>query len=178
MYLVLSLGYGGGVDPFTESLSVWGWQGPLEVILSIPHAQPGPPPTSYSRHCLDSFLVSSRMEIPLSGQSVPVLHSPSQWKYYWFRGSLLCFSECPSPLVLSLGTTAKSLAPSFSLKFLLSMPFSGLNSPNSQPFLFSEMLQSLRSVCIPSLVSLQYVQYAWGSQLWTQYSRCSLTSAE
>lgn len=59
----------------------------------------------------ENFLVSSGMKIPLSG---PELHSHLQWKCYQFRGTLLCFSEYPSPLILSLGITEKSLAFHFS----------------------------------------------------------------
>ena len=33
--------------------------------------------------------------------------------FLMFRGHLLCFCLCPLPLVLSLGTNAKSLAPSY-----------------------------------------------------------------
>ena len=55
-------------------------------------------------------------------------------KYFlMFRGNLLCFSLCPLPLVLSLGTTDKSLAPSSLQVFTyiddipLSLLFSSLN---------------------------------------------------
>ena len=57
------------------------------------------------------------------------------------QGNLLCFSFCPLPLVLSLGTTEKSLAPSslhFAFSYLytlirsaLSLLFSRLNSPSA-----------------------------------------------
>ena len=41
--------------------------------------------------------------------------SPSRGKKFFlvFSWSFLCFSLCPLPLVLSLGTTGKSLTPSF-----------------------------------------------------------------
>ena len=61
--------------------------------------------------------------------------------FLMFRGNLLCFSLCPLPFYLSLGTTGKSLAPSSChslfrylhtlIRFPLSLLFARLNSPNS-----------------------------------------------
>jgi len=49
----------------------------------------------------------------LSGQPVPVLVTLRGKKFFlMFRRNFLCFSLCPLSLVLSLGTTEKSLAPS------------------------------------------------------------------
>jgi len=49
----------------------------------------------------------------LPGQPVPVLRHPQREEVlHMFRWNFLCFSFCPLPLVLSLGTTEKSLAPS------------------------------------------------------------------
>jgi len=49
----------------------------------------------------------------LPGQPVPVLRHPqSEEVLPHVQTNFLCFSLCPLPLVLSLGTTEKSLAPS------------------------------------------------------------------
>jgi len=47
------------------------------------------------------------------GQPVLVLIHPHSEKkcFLMFRGNLLCFSLCPLPLVLSLDTIEKNLAP-------------------------------------------------------------------
>ena len=68
-----------------------------------------------------------------------------------FRANLLCYSLCPLPLVLSLGTTERGLAPSSLhppfryLYTLIRSPwaFLRLNSLSTQPFIRGEMLQSL-----------------------------------
>jgi len=47
------------------------------------------------------------------GQPVPVFHTLKVKKFFlMFTWNFLCFSLCPLPLVLSLGTTEKSLASS------------------------------------------------------------------
>jgi len=47
----------------------------------------------------------------LPGQPVPGLRHPQMKKFFLgFIWNFLCFSLCPLPLVLSLGTTGKSLA--------------------------------------------------------------------
>jgi len=80
------------------------------------------------------------------------------------RENLLCFVLCPLPLVLSLDTTEKSLAPSSLhppfryLHTLIRSPLSLLQVKQSQlfqPFLTEEMLQSLNHLCGPLLDSLQ-----------------------
>ena len=91
----------------------------------------------------------------LLGQPVPVASHPHS------------FSLCPLPLVLSLGTTEKSLAPS-SLHPPFRYSYTLTRSPEPsllqaeqpqlfQPFLTGEMLQSLHHLSGPSLDSLQYV---------------------
>jgi len=72
--------------------------------------------------------------------------------FLMFRWNFLCFSLCPLPLVLSLGTTEKSLAPSFwhpPLRYLWASLVPSLPSllqakqaQLPQPFLIGEMLQS------------------------------------
>jgi len=63
-------------------------------------------------------LVQAGFEYPqrlhnLPGQPVPVLHHVRVKKFFlMFRRNFLCCSLCPLPLVLSLGTTEKSLVPS------------------------------------------------------------------
>jgi len=84
-----------------------------------------------------------------------------------FRGTFLGFSLCPQPLVLSLGTTGKSLDPS-SLHPLFRCLHTLIRSPRtfsypawavpvSQPFLGHEMLWTLNHLCGASLDSLHYV---------------------
>lgn len=172
MYLVLSLGYGGGVDPFTVSLNDQGWQGPLEVILSIPHAQTGPPPASYSRPCLDSFLVSSGTEIPQSlWATCARAQSPSQEKgasWHSEGGNLLCFLLVPivSGSVTGHHWKEPDLAfcvPSFQVFISLGKIIPKASCPQaeqfqqSQSFLVGEMLQSLNYLHAPFLDPLQYV---------------------
>ena len=80
-----------------------------------------------------------------------------------FRRNFLCFSLCPLPLVLLLGTTGKSLASSSCpppCRYLeafrrspLSLLFSQAQLP--QPFLLGEMLQSPHHPRSPPLDSLQ-----------------------
>uniref|UniRef100_A0A8C4P7D6 Vacuolar protein sorting-associated protein 13B-like n=1 Tax=Dromaius novaehollandiae TaxID=8790 RepID=A0A8C4P7D6_DRONO len=85
-----------------------------------------------------------------------------------FRQSFLCFSLCPLPLVLSLGTIEKSLASSFDTPPAdIYTHGSGLSpepsllqaeqSQLSQPLLIGEMRQSLNHLCGPLLDSFQYV---------------------
>jgi len=71
----------------------------------------------------------------------------------------MIFSLCPFPLVLSVGTTEKSLAPpSFHLSIDKVSPEPSLlqaeQSQFSQPFPTEEMLQTLNLLCGPSLDSL------------------------
>jgi len=89
--------------------------------------------------------------------------------FLMFRGNLLCFSLCPLPLVLSLGTTKKSLDPSLHPPFrywstLIRSPEPSLlqaEQPKiSEPFLTGEMLQSFNHLCGPLLDSVQYVHFS------------------
>ena len=98
-----------------EPQNGWGWKGSLEVIWSKPPAQAGPPTADCPGPCPDGFWIS-----PKDGDYTTSLGSlcqcsvtfPVKKCFLMFRGNLLCFSLCPLPLVLSLGTTEKSLAPS------------------------------------------------------------------
>ena len=83
-----------------------------------------------------------------------------------FRRNFLCFSLCPLPLALSLGTTEKSLAPSswhppfrYSEAFIRSPSQPSLLQAEQaqllQPFLTGEMLQSPHHPRSPPLDSLQ-----------------------
>ena len=141
----------GTQDLATESLSGWCWKGALEGIWSKPLLKQGhlEPVAWMAFEYLQGGALHS-----FSGQPVPVLsHSHGGKAFLMFRGNLLCFSLCPLPLVLPLGTTEKSLVPSF-----VHPPFSclctSMRSPQpsllqvkqsrlSQPFLIGEMLQSL-----------------------------------
>lgn len=100
---------------------------------------------------------------PLQGPA-PVLHHP-----YRKAQSLLCFTSCPLPLILSLEATEKSLAPSSSHPpFRNSHPFlrspsipfyrlDRLNSPSSPV----EMIQALHHLRGPLQDSLQYLQISF-----------------
>ena len=99
----------------TEWLRLEGTSGhhPVQIVCSSRATQNKFPRTVFRR-------ISPGMETPqLPGQPVPGLSHPYSKKCFpMFRGNLLCFSVCPLPLVLSLGTTEKSLAPSsFRLPF-------------------------------------------------------------
>lgn len=87
-----------------------------------------------------------------------------------FRGRLLSFSLCLLPLVLSVDTTEKYLAPYFShhpIWYLYTMtrslpslePFllQSRQPESSQPLLVRQMLQVLNHLCDSSLDSMQYV---------------------
>jgi len=64
-------------------------------------------------HVQVAFNCLQAWRLHLSGQSVPVLsHRHSEKCFPAFRATLLCFSLCPLPLILALGTTGQSLAPS------------------------------------------------------------------
>lgn len=110
------------------------------------------------------------------------------------RGNLLCSSSCTLFLILSLSTTEKShplWTPTlylytlriFSLRLLLSGMNSTLSTTvlfYSQPFLLGDVLQSLHHLYDPVLdsssilMSLLYRR----TQIWTQPSRCGLSSDE
>jgi len=78
-----------------------------------------------------------------------------------FRWNFLCFSLCPLPLVLSLGTTEKSLAPSsrhppsrYLSAFLRSL-LQAKQAQLPQPFLIGEILHYPNHPRSPPLDSLQ-----------------------
>lgn len=76
----------------------WGWQGALEVLTSNAEAQAGLP---QAQDCVQLALehLWQRRCPSLSGPPVLVLLS-LWWKcFLMFRGSLLCFSSSPLPLV-------------------------------------------------------------------------------
>ena len=97
----------------TGSQNHSGWWVPLGIISSNPSAHPGSSRAG-AQDCVQTafdYLQEWRLH-NLSGQLVPVLRHPHSEKSFFlmFRQNLLCFRLCPSPLVLSLGTTEKSLA--------------------------------------------------------------------
>ena len=85
----------------TESQSGWGWKGPLEVVWSNLPAQAGPPRASRPGPCPDDFWTSLRMETPQPPWETWYQCSVTltvKKCFLMFRGNLLCFSVCPSPL--------------------------------------------------------------------------------
>ena len=126
----------------TDSQKGWGWQEPLEVILS----NSGPPRDSCLGPCPDSFSISPRTKSPQTlWATCASAWSPSQcFLMIWWK--LLCFSLCPLPLILSLGTTERSLAPSS-----LCPPFSHLYTLTRSPLsLLSSRLNSPSSLYLSS----------------------------
>lgn len=104
-----------------------------------------------------------------------------KWRIYVHGGSL--------PLVLSMSTTEKNLAPSSChppfayLYTLIRHSESSLleaNSPISQTFLTGEMLQSFNNFCVLewSLSSMSMSLSYWGDQNWAPHSKCVIRSAE
>ena len=84
--------------------------------------------------------------------------------FLMYRWNFSCFSLCPLPLVLSLSTTEKSLAPSsWHLKIFISIYkipsqpslFQAKQAQIPQPFLVGQMLLSLHHACSPPMDSLQ-----------------------
>uniref|UniRef100_A0A8B9QH24 Glycoprotein endo-alpha-1,2-mannosidase n=2 Tax=Apteryx owenii TaxID=8824 RepID=A0A8B9QH24_APTOW len=128
----------------------------------------------------------------LSRKPVSMFSYPcSKEVFLMFKWNFLCFSLCPLPLILSLGTTEKSLAPSsldppirylyLLIRISLSLLFSRLNRPSSLSFFSYKQCSSplivfvaLCWTCSSRSVSVLY----WGAQNWTQYSRWGLTSTE
>ena len=126
------------------------------------------------------------------GKLCQCLVTPAVKKWFlMFRGNLPCFSWCPLPLVLALGTTKRSLAPTplhpplrYLYTLIRSAPEPSLlqaqQSQLSQPFLICQMLQPLCHLCGPLLGPLQYVHVSLvlrSPELDTG-ARCGLASAE
>ena len=97
----------------TESQNGKDWKGPLWIICSNPSAKTGP-----SRAVRN--LSRQVLNISGEGESTTSLSSLLQCSvilivkkfFLILRWNFIYFSLCPLPLVLSLGTTEKSLAPS------------------------------------------------------------------
>jgi len=98
----------------TESQNFRGWKGPLWVISSNHPAEARSPTAGCIGPCPGGLEYLQRTRLHnLPGQPVPGLsHPQSKQVLPHVQTELLCFSLCPLPLVLSLGTTEKSLAPS------------------------------------------------------------------
>jgi len=157
----------------TEGLRLEGTSG---VIWSTPPLKQGHLEQAVQDHvqAVFEYLQGWRLH-HLPGQPVPVLgHSHSEKVFpdvqreppVFLRGNLLCFSLCPLPLVLSLGTTEKYLSLSSlhsPFRYLCTLIRSSLRllqaeqSQLPQPFIMGEMLQSLNHLCGPLLDSLQHV---------------------
>ena len=124
-------------------------------------ATAGSPRASCPGPCPAGFLITPCMETsqPLW---VPCSSSHSHSKsFLMFRWSIICFTVCPLPLVLSLSTTGNSLAPSLYPRFIYLYTLIRFPPP-PKPFLLSafliwEMFQSLNDLCGPSLDSVQYI---------------------
>lgn len=144
----------------------------------IPRLKAVPTRTGGTAHCPVRFQVPSRKETTTSpGKLFPVVektHSRKtqyltlkKWGVCVFRQNFLYVGLCPLPLVLSLGTSQKSLIPSPSrppssvythCEDTLSLLFSRLNSPSSpKPLLVRQLLQSHHHPCGPRLNLLQHV---------------------
>ena len=108
-----------------------------------------------------------------------------------FRWNLLCFNWCPLPLLLPLGTTEKSLALPFLhhpfrhlytlIRSTVSLLFSRLISPSSLSLSLQERCSCplIIFVALHLTVSSMSMSFLyWGTQNWTQHSRCGPTSAE
>ena len=80
----------------TESQSGWGRKWPLEIILSSPLAQAGPPRASCPGPCQDSFWIPSRMKTPPPlWAACTSTQSPSQGKRVsWCSQEAFCVSVC------------------------------------------------------------------------------------
>lgn len=97
---------------FERSQNSWNRQGPLKATWSstlftqipLKHINQG------HAHVAFEYLQGRRY---LPGQPVPVVcHPHSKTFLLVFSQNFLCSSLCPLPLILSLGTTDKSVAPS------------------------------------------------------------------
>jgi len=101
-----------------------------------------------------------------------------------FKWSSLCLSLCPLPLVLSVGTTERSLAPSSLLlptqvfvhtdEITPSLLFSRLSSPSIPSLSSYDRCSSPFIILVAfrwSHPSRSMSHLYWGAQCWTQQSR-------
>lgn len=132
------------------------------------------PKSAYLGLCPDGFWNPPRMETPqLLWITCVSTQVPSQGKHgCWCSNGTSCVSVCPLSLVLSLGTTEKSLCLSslhLPLSYLYALrkyprvfPSSWANqSQLSQPSLIWWMLQSLNHFCCTLLDPLQEFHVSW-----------------
>lgn len=104
------------------------------------------------------------------------------------KQSLLCSNSlCPLSLVLSLGTTERSLAPSLHSPFKYLFTWMRIHpqvsllqdeqTQVSQPFFRGDSLLSLQYLCGSLLDSFQYIHISlyWADKNGTQYFKCDLT---
>lgn len=119
-------------------VKVWRDLQPQEVIWYNCPAQAGAPTASSPGPCLDGLNISRHGDSTASGQLVRALTMKNY--FLAFKGSLLYFSLWQSPLVISQGTTEKSLALSLCPLFRhwypvirpsLNLLFSRWNGPSS-----------------------------------------------
>ena len=97
-----------GLYRITESQHGRGWQGPLWVTQSNPLPKQDHPEQA-AQDLVQAGLeyLQRRRLYNLPGQPVPGLRHPQREEVLpHVQVELLCFSLCPLPLVLSLGTTA------------------------------------------------------------------------
>jgi len=86
---------------------LWRWSGPISLLKQ------GHPELVAQDHVQRAFEYSPGDSTNSLGNLCQCSVTFMLTKYFLkFRANCLCFSVCPLPLVLSLGTTEKSLAPS------------------------------------------------------------------
>lgn len=166
-----------------ESWNDWGWKGLLEVMWSIPPTQAGPPRVSCWGPYPGNFWI-----YPRTGDSTTSVGNLFQCSasltekkkcFLVFSQTLLCFSLCLSPLVLSLGMTEKNLAlvpfahflqlVKYIDEIILSLLLSRPNSSSSLSLTFiGEMLKFtfLGALCW-TLSSMSISLLYWGTLNWT-----------
>jgi len=94
----------------TESQSGWVWKGPLWVTQSNSLWKQGHPEEAAQDRVHVGLEYLQRRRLRSLFQGSVTLRGKKF--FHIFSWNFLCFSLCPLPLVLSLGTTGKSLAPS------------------------------------------------------------------
>lgn len=151
---------------FRESQNAWGWKGSLKGIgFSQGHLEPVSP-----RPCLLTwFWTSPRMEASQPPWAAYAsAWSPSQSKSIsWCSEGISCFSLCPLPPFLSLGTTESSLALSSSYLSIFRYLYTLRRFPRAafslavlilSAFHRNEMLQSINHLSVPLLGFLQQLR--------------------